>query len=59
MKKVLKRAEAQGFGVEKRKTYWDRLAAGRRQPCGASGTPNSQRTWPNLLACLKRKGYNP
>jgi len=57
-KKVIRRAEKQGWRVEKRKEYWLFFPPDKAEsPCRAPGTPSSQRTWTNFLACLRRKGY--
>jgi hypothetical protein len=60
LRKVRKRAENQGWRVEKRKEYWlffppDKLVP----PARIAGSPSSQRSWANFLADLKRKGYRP
>jgi hypothetical protein len=57
-RKLRRDLEQDGGRVEKRKEYWllfppDRSTAPARMP----GTPSSQRTWTNLLADLRRKGY--
>lgn len=57
-KKLRARLVEQGWRVEKRKEYWllyppDKLMSPARMP----GTPSSQRTWRNLLAALRRRGY--
>lgn len=58
LKKIIKSAEAQGWRVEKRKEYWFFWPADKSEgPCRIAGTPSSQRSWTNFLACLKRKGY--
>ena len=58
LRKVRKRAEQQGFSVEKRKEYWLFFPPdGRTAPARAPGTPSSQRSWNNFLAELRRKGY--
>lgn len=45
---------------EKRKEYWLLFPPdGSTAPARMPGTPSSQRTWSNLLADLKRKGYKP
>lgn len=59
LRKVVARAEDQGWRVEKRKEYWlffppDTTIA----PARIAGTPSSQRSWANFVADLKRKGYN-
>lgn len=59
LRKIMRRAEDQGWRAEKRKEYWllfppDRTSA----PCRIAGTPSSARSIANFLACLKRKGYN-
>jgi hypothetical protein len=56
--KIRRRAEDQGWRVEKRKEYWLFFAPdGDQRPCKMAGTPSSSRSLPNLLACLKKKGY--
>jgi hypothetical protein len=60
LNKVIKRAEAQGWRVEKRSEYWlfwppDKTIS----PARIAGTPSGRRSWPNFLAQLKRKGYRP
>jgi hypothetical protein len=60
LKKIRKSAEAQGWRVEKRKEYWyfwppDKTVS----PARIAGTPSSQRSLPNFIADLKRKGYRP
>jgi hypothetical protein len=58
LKKARKRAEAQGFRVEKRKEYWLFFPPdGKTPPARIAGTPSSQKSWPNFLADMKRKGY--
>lgn len=60
LKKIRKRAEAQGWRVEKRKEYWMYWPPDKSEgPCRIAGTPSSHRSLPNFLACLKRKGYDP
>ncbi len=59
-RRLRSRLKAQGWRVEKRKEYWllfppDESVA----PARMAGTPSSQRSWRNLLADLKRKGYLP
>lgn len=57
--KIRRRAEQQGWRVEKRKEYWLFFPPdGKTSPCRIGGTLSSQRSLANLLACLKRKGYN-
>jgi hypothetical protein len=57
-KKVRRRAERQGWRVEKRKEYWIFFPPDpTEQSCRYAGTPSSARSWVNFLACLKRKGY--
>lgn len=58
LKKVIKRAEDQGWRVEKRKEYWMFFPPHKDlSPSRVAGTPSSQRSWTNFLADLKRKGY--
>jgi hypothetical protein len=58
LKKIRRRAEDQGWRVEKRKEYWLFFPANRKEPpCSIAGTPSSPRSWANFLSCLKRKGY--
>jgi hypothetical protein len=60
LSKVRKRAEKQGWRVEKRKEYWLFFPPdGATSPARAPGTPSSQRGWANFLADLRRKGYRP
>jgi hypothetical protein len=60
LRKIRKRAEAQGWRVEKRKEYWLFFPPDKSQgPCRIAGTPSSHRSLPNFLACLKRRGYKP
>jgi hypothetical protein len=57
-KKIKRRAEDQGWRVEKRKEYWLFFPPDSSlPPCKMAGTPSSSRSLANLLACLKRKGY--
>jgi len=57
-KKIRRRAEGQGWRVEKRKEYWLFFPPdGGLPPCKMAGTPSSSRSLANLLACLKKKGY--
>ena len=59
LKKIRRRAEDQGWRVEKRKEYWLFFPPARSEPpCRIAGTPSSSRSLTNFLACLKRKGYN-
>lgn len=58
LRKVIKRAEEQGWRVEKRKEYWLFFPPNRDlSPARCAGTPSSQRSWRNFLADLNRKGY--
>ncbi len=58
LRKVIKKAEAQGWRVEKKKEYWFFYPADKSiAPARVAGTPSSQRSWVNFLADLKRKGY--
>lgn len=67
-KKLRKALAKQGWRVEDRTKHWllfppmpddaDRTDP-RYHPVRMASTPSSQRTWLNLLADLKRKGYNP
>jgi hypothetical protein len=58
LRKITKRAEDQGWRVQKRKEYWLFFPRDRSEaPCRIAGTPGSQRSWRNFLACLRRKGY--
>ena len=60
LRKVIRRAEAQGWRVEKRKEYFLFFPPDRSvPPARAAGTPGSQRSLNNFLADLKRKGYRP
>jgi hypothetical protein len=57
-KKVRRRAEGQGWRVEKHKEYWMFFPPDFAEPpCRIAGTPSSGRSLTNFLACLKRKGY--
>jgi hypothetical protein len=59
LKKIRRRAEEQGWRVEKRKEYWMFWPPdGTTAPCRVAGTPSSQRSLINFLACLRPKGYN-
>jgi hypothetical protein len=59
LRKVRKRAIAQGWRVEKRKEYWLFYPPDKTQsPCRIAGTPSSQASWRNFLSCMRRKGYN-
>lgn len=59
-KKLRRDLERNGWRVEKRKEYWLLFPPdGSTAPARMPGTPSSQRTWSNLLADLKRKGYKP
>lgn len=59
LKKVRKRAEAQGWRVEKRNEYWLYFPPSKDlAPCRVAGTPSSQRSWRNFIADMKRKGYD-
>ena len=56
--KIRRRAEDQGWRVEKRKEYWLFFPPDKREPpCKMAGTPSSSRSLANLLSCLRRKGY--
>jgi hypothetical protein len=58
LRKIRKRARKQGWRVEKRKEYWLFWPPDESEkPCRMPGTPSSQRSLPNFLACLRRKGY--
>jgi hypothetical protein len=57
-RKLRRDLERKGWRVEKRKEYWLLFPPdGSTAPARMPGTPSSQRTWHNLLADLKRKGY--
>lgn len=57
-RKLRRDLERKGWRVEKRKEYWLLFPPdGSTAPARMPGTPSSQRTWSNLLADLKRKGY--
>jgi hypothetical protein len=57
-KKIRRRAEKQGWRVEKRKEYLLFFPPDKTQdPCKMAGTPSSSRSWVNFLSCLKQKGY--
>jgi hypothetical protein len=58
LKKVRRKAETQGFRVEKKKEYWYFFPPDKSlSPSRIAGTPSSQRSWRNFLADMKRKGY--
>ena len=58
LKKIRRRAEDQGWRVEKGKEYWVFYPLDKREiPCRITGTPSSSRSWVNFLSCMKRKGY--
>jgi hypothetical protein len=58
LKKIRRRAEDQGWRVEKRNEYWLFFPPDKSQkPCKMAGTPSSSRSWANFLSCLKKKGY--
>jgi hypothetical protein len=60
LRKLRRELTQQGWRIEKRREYWIFWPADRTQaPRRIAGTPSSQRSWRNLLACLKRKGYQP
>jgi len=60
VRKIRRRAERQGWRVEKRKEYWLFFPPDPAvPPARVAGTPSSQRSWANFLADLKRKGYRP
>jgi hypothetical protein len=57
-KQIVRRAEIQGWRVEKRKEYWLFFPPDpREKPCKLAGTPSSSRSLANFLACMKQKGY--
>jgi hypothetical protein len=57
-KKIRRRAEEQGWRVEKRKEYWLFFPADPRYPpCKIAGTPSSSRSLTNFLTCMKKSGY--
>lgn len=58
--KIKRRAQRQGWRVEKRREYWLFFPPDADEtPCRIAGTPSSARSLANFLACLRRKGYNP
>lgn len=59
LRKIMKRAEEQGWRVEKRKEYWYFWPPdGTTPPAKIGGTPNTKgRGLKNFLAELRRKGY--
>ncbi|HEY5343753.1 MAG TPA: hypothetical protein VIJ66_08875 [Solirubrobacteraceae bacterium] len=58
LKKIQRRAEDQGWRVEKRKEYWLFFPIDKKQqPCKIAGTQSSSRSWVNFRSCLKKKGY--
>lgn len=60
LRNLRKKAEAQGWRVEKRKEYWLFFPPNRDlAPARIAGTPSSRRSWINFVADLKRKGYRP
>jgi hypothetical protein len=57
-KKIRRRAEDQGWRVEKRKEYWLFFPPDKQQrPCSMAESPSSSRSLVNLLARMKQKGY--
>lgn len=51
---------AKGDLKKLRKEYWLFFPPDMQEaPCRIAGTPSSQRSLKNFLACLKRKGYKP
>lgn len=57
-KKIRRRAEAQGWRVEKRREYWLFFPPDPTEhPASMAGTPSSSRSLVNFLVRLKRKGY--
>jgi hypothetical protein len=57
-RKIRRRAEAQGWRVQKRKEYWLFYPPDPRlPPCKLAGTPSSSRSLSNFMACLRRSGY--
>jgi hypothetical protein len=57
-KKIRRRAEDQGWRVEKRKEYWLFFPPDhQRPPCKVAGTPSSSRSLANFLGCMKKSGY--
>ncbi|HEY2537641.1 MAG TPA: hypothetical protein VGI24_11750 [Solirubrobacteraceae bacterium] len=57
-KKIRRRAEAQGWRVEKRKKHWLFFPPDKNQPpCKMANTPSSSRSPANFLSQLKQKGY--
>jgi hypothetical protein len=57
-RKIRRRAEDQGWRVEKRKEYWLFFPPdSTERPCSMAGTPSSSRSQVNFLARLKQKGY--
>jgi len=58
LRKIRRRAEQQGWRVEKRKEYWLFFPPDKNEhPCSVAGTPSSSSSLANFLARLKRKGY--
>ncbi len=58
LRKIRRRAEQQGWRVEKRKEYWIFYPPDKSLiPCRIAGTPSSSQSWVNFMSCMKRKGY--
>jgi hypothetical protein len=57
-KKIRRRAEDQGWRVEKRKKHWLFFPPDKEQsPCKMASTSSSSQSLANFLSSLKRKGY--
>jgi hypothetical protein len=57
-KKIWRRAEDQGWRVEKRKKHWLFFPPDKeKSPCKMASTPSSSQSLTNFLSSLKRKGY--
>jgi hypothetical protein len=61
LRKVRKRAEEQGWRVEKRGEYWWFWPPARElPPVPIAGTGHTKgRAWNNFLATMRRRGYRP
>jgi hypothetical protein len=58
LRKIVGRARAQGWRVEKRKEFWLFFPPdGKTSPAKIAGTPSSRKSLPDFLAEMKRKGY--
>jgi len=58
VKKIRRRAEEQGWRVEKRKKHWLYFPPDKTlPPCKMAGTPSSSRSLANFLSYMKQRGY--